>query len=297
MKYDINEYINIILMQKKSIILVEGQDDIEFYNRIALDCNKDLDVIPIELIDGYSEGCEQILKCIESIQEIIKENPIIEEYLLGIIDRDMRYIRGERPSLDCLFMLKYYSYESHFINFNTIKRTLEKITRINEKNIDRKVQIFLEDGLEDKLDKLFIVSLEACKNSLEKEYEGKVGFSVKAGSIYSYWIDKGYQQFNLEELNDFAKEHELKIEDIKNVAKGKWLLRLYCEHTLSKIKKLSEVCNEVIKPCIYCASGKPSKCLWKLKVDLQIDAYENRILESYDKDEVDYIIERISQLK
>ena len=66
MKNDLEETVIAAFMCKQPVILVEGQDDIKFYDNIASLKRLSVGVQAIETIDGYSEGCEQVCNAMRS---------------------------------------------------------------------------------------------------------------------------------------------------------------------------------------------------------------------------------------
>ena len=115
MKNDLEETVIAAFMCKQPVILVEGQDDIKFYDNIASLKRLSVGVQAIETIDGYSEGCEQVCNAMDEVASLIQKDNRLKKYVVGIIDRDVRQYLNNLPVKENLLVLKYYSYETHLI--------------------------------------------------------------------------------------------------------------------------------------------------------------------------------------
>ena len=100
MKYDLAETLNAALMNQEPVVIVEGQDDIKFYDNIALLNGLVINVQPIENIEGYTEGCEKVIEAITEAQSLIKADIRLKRYIMGIIDKDARPFRNTLPTID-----------------------------------------------------------------------------------------------------------------------------------------------------------------------------------------------------
>ncbi|MGQ6466019.1 hypothetical protein ACUNEK_06565 [Serratia sp. IR-2025] len=116
MKYEISEILNTAIMTKSISVIVEGVDDIQVYYGIAKSANKIVEIFPIETIDGYAPGCNHIVTAMDDILELPKANVNIDNYIIGIIDKDVKDFRGEMPTNPLILTLKHYSMESHFVD-------------------------------------------------------------------------------------------------------------------------------------------------------------------------------------
>ena len=74
MKNDLEETVIAAFMCKQPVILVEGQDDIKFYDNIASLKRLSVGVQAIETIDGYSEGCEQVCNAMDEVASLIQKD-------------------------------------------------------------------------------------------------------------------------------------------------------------------------------------------------------------------------------
>lgn len=301
MKYDIDETVAAALMSGEPVILVEGIDDIKFYGNIAEKCNLMINVHAIETIEGYGEGCTEVLRAIEDIQDKIARDDRLQKYVLGIIDRDARYYRGELPNLKCIFVLKYYSYESHLITNVTIKKQIQMMTRVNNSMINDNIINYLLREFDKKLDRAYYIALEALKNSCVPDYKGCVSYSCKAGNIF----DRGafnyiWSKIELKkvELEQFAYEYGITRNDIKYILKGKWWLHLWCELIVEQAKTFHLRCGNVFTECQMCKSGKKDKCLWKQEGNFQMGQLKSFLcsIDAIDLEEIRYVYERLKLL-
>lgn len=128
MRHDIEETVVAAMMSHEPVIIVEGQDDIKFYSNIASRIQCNVGVQAVETIEGYSEGCDQVIAAIEAVQELIAADVRLSKYVLGIIDRDSRHYMNNIPDMDNMLVLKYYSYESHLVTSKSIRRLLGIMT-------------------------------------------------------------------------------------------------------------------------------------------------------------------------
>lgn len=83
MKYDLRETVIAAFMCNKPVIIVEGQDDIKFYDNIATLNGLSVDVQAIETIDGYSEGCEQVCNAMNEVEAIFENDNRLKKYVMG----------------------------------------------------------------------------------------------------------------------------------------------------------------------------------------------------------------------
>lgn len=299
-KMTIEELYNEAIMMDQAIVIVEGRDDIKFYTKLSYDMGKQIEVIAVENISGYNAGCQGVIKLIESIQDEIKKHQDGEKYILGIIDRDARFYRNEIPKLKCLFILKYYSFESHLANSKCLSKIIPKLCDITPNMIDDKLIGFLEKDLSDRFNELFYISLEALKNACEDEYESLFSYNQEAGRVFgkdnlNMYLPK--LELKKKELDEFAENYKIELSDLKKIAKGKWYIHIYSQSVFNNMKELTQQCKQNhIHQCQYCKNGIYDKCMYKLNTKFQRDHLKCLLLQEYDEDEVGYIKDRINLL-
>ncbi|ASR46497.1 hypothetical protein B4V02_07295 [Paenibacillus kribbensis] len=301
MKYNIDEALVAARMASVPLVVVEGHDDIQFYENLLMDLNKEADVLAIDTFENYAEGCDSVIKAVEHVQQQITDNPDLFNYFLGIIDRDARYFRDEIPvDLKGLLVLKYYSFESHLIADHNIKSILPLITSINQSVLTSEIISFLKSGFNDIKQELYYLSLEALKNACVKDYTSILGYSESEGKI----ADNNSRRYlynevviKKRELDDFADGFGLNINKLRLIVKGKWLLQAFSNSILEKINELPIFCfQHAQKKCQYCASGQSNKCLWKTREKYRYNQIANLMMSSYDENEVSYIRSRLNML-
>lgn len=301
MKHEIEEIVNEALMCGEATILVEGLDDIKFYDNVAKKADCTLNIQAIETVEGYNEGCESVIKAIEDIQDLIQRDKRLQPYILGIIDRDGRYYREGLPGLKCLFILKYYSYESHLITKSTIRKQIAYMTKVSDNMITDEIIESIIDEFNKSLKPLYYISLEALKSHCNSEYRGCVTYGKKAGNIFGYNAQEyiwNQIESKIDELNIFADNYGITQRDIKYIAKGKWLLHVWCDLIIRKTKDLYRWCGNKLPQCQMCEVNKADKCLWRVEGNFQISHIMN-YLRSYDvieTEEIKYISERLKLL-
>lgn len=301
MKYDLEETITDAIMTATPAVIVEGRDDVQFYEQIATDSGKEITVYAVENFEEFDTGgCDSVITCIESLQNKINERPENINFVLGIIDKDARHFRNEIPNLLGLFVLHYYSIESHFVTRTNLKRLIADITYVSPGFIDGTTLDFIESGLVADYSDLFYISLEALKGACITDYTAIIGYKATSGKIAvhnsrSEYITEVYKK--RAELDTFADQKNVALSDLKLVAKGKWLLHTFCFSVFGKIKDLSSVCSSgTIKSCQYCLCGRADQCLWKLRFGINYTHLVNTIWNYLDYDEIGYIQTKISSL-
>ncbi len=298
MKYDLRSIVASAIMIGVPTIVVEGHDDISIYSKIAKDVNKEVQVISIDNIEQYTGGCYSVIKFIDDMEEIFEERKDSINHILGIIDRDARYYRNEIPTnRNGILVLKYYSIESHFVTKNNLKYLLNVITYANEQLVDDKCLDYIEKDLPELYKRLFYLSLEALKNACEQDYTGVIGYSDEKGRLLHDVEVNDLVLKKKKELDLFAEKLNIDIKDIKCIAKGKWLLYFYCVNAMEKISILRDACLQgLIITCQCCETDHNDKCLYKLKASYRPDTLIPLIENYIDREEVNYIQDRILKL-
>lgn len=293
MQNDLEETIISALMCNLPVVIVEGQDDIKFYDNIASLNNINIDVRAIETIDGYSEGCEKVCDAMTEAQELIRNDSRLDKYVIGIIDRDVRQYLNRVPEMDNLLVLKYYSYETHLITDKTIRKTVELLTMVPYSMITQDVVNYLRQEFEAGVDALYYFSLEALKKICEPSYSADIEYGVDGGAVIggSKTYKWGLIEQKVDDLDQFALQHNISRDKLKYIAKGKWFLSYWCDFLNKKAKELKGVCGVKLPTCMYCEAGQPQKCLWRTSKSFQVPEIESLLCTTQfiDKDEVGYI--------
>jgi hypothetical protein len=309
-KYDIYDQIAIAIREKTPFIIVESDDDRQIYDNIANYIQKNLTVFYVAEFDDYSNGCEAVIDLIAKIQ-VDLENSMVEKLVLGIIDRDTRpYIDTQaRPYLETkswaklqtykgLFILKYYSIETYFANKNSLAKLISKITYATLKDVNNKIIDYLTQTEQETLLLLFYISVDAFK----EHYLGTENYK----SIKSYAADehgstvskkdflenfsKQHLPIKKQELDNFATEKSISMQDIKLIIKGKWYLYHFVTVCYSQIDTIYN------KNLDFISADK----IFRLKIqgndDLKIRQMYHQILDCIDETELSDIIQRFREL-
>lgn len=231
MKYDLSDTIAAAMMCHEPVVIVEGQDDIKFYDNIASLNGLDIEARAIETIDGYTEGCEHVIEAMDEAQGLFNNDPRLKQYVIGIIDRDVRQFRGTVPIIDNLLVLKYYSYETHLITDTTIKKLIEQLTKVHSSLVTNDVVSFIRNEYEQQDDELYYFSLEALKCSCDASYNADIQYGESGGSLTGGLKARKWSKIEPKrnDLDKFANDKSLSKADIKYIAKGKWYLSSWCE--------------------------------------------------------------------
>lgn len=135
--YNLDDIINEAIINNRPVVIVEGIDDVKIYDNVAKNCSKNVLTTPIELIEGYAEGCNGVIRANTQILINDQENEIPIDLVLLVIDKDVRDFRNELPANNKFsLVLKNYSFESHFVTPNNFKYVLEKTTNATQLLLD-----------------------------------------------------------------------------------------------------------------------------------------------------------------
>ncbi len=297
--YEIDEILNEAVMTGVPTIIVEGIDDIEIYNEIARSVPFDVEVYAVEYIDGFGEGCEQVIKALKELNEIPNTKNNLMNHVLGIIDKDVRDYRGEIPDVKPILILNYYSIESHFISKNIINSTLSLCSKASQELITDQLCTDIMNDVENKLLDLYYISLESLKHSLEKEYETSFRYSFTSGRIQDQKI-KAVIASKKEELDKFACDQGLEpsLETLKSITKGKWLIDVFSYELINIIKSLQGLCEtHKILTCKSCIIKAYDKCLYRIKDGINNNTIKSLAITNTDGTDFKYIIDRITNIK
>ncbi|NBD28008.1 DUF4435 domain-containing protein [Paenibacillus glycinis] len=302
--YTIGQIMAKARMTNRPIIIVEGTDDVPIYEKIVRISGKNIEVKAIENIYGYSEGCESVITCIQDAQGKFNESEENIKYLRGIIDRDVRPFRGEDLlNFKGLFILKYYSIESHFITVNHAEFLLRKIL-VSDNALNSDIVSYIMSDLEEVYQQLFLISLEALKVACDSNYHGVVSYGFSEGQVtreQSLRTIMSQIYLKKEFLESFSEELNLSQDDFRLIIKGKWLLEAFAISVFKKIQALSDHCRDRslanLSQCQYCETGKLHLCHRKIQRHYNNYNIAPSLVKEYiDINEVSYITEELRSL-
>lgn len=286
------------------IIIVEGNDDISIYENIIYSLDMDIEVYASEnlKISDNTAGCIGVKNSLKAIK--LYSNGIdYKKYILGIIDRDATVFRGDDNNIEGLFVLKYYSIESHYITKEIIPFIINHVTKASLKSIDDNISNIIFDKILIKLNDLYYLSLEALKNACESEYESL--FRYEPDSINGIRKNSNFEENRiklkekLEELDSFAQSFNLSknLDSLLLIVKGKWILEDFIFELNNELNNISTLCkNNHIRQCQYCINETYEKCLYKMNSRNEIKNIKRLILNNVNISELDYIRDRIQEL-
>lgn len=298
MVFDATELLNLAIMSKRSILIVEGIDDVPIYERLAKSVEAECDVYASESLCNTREGCDGVIANIKDIREVAEDIPI-ERYVLGVIDRDARFYRGEMPADPAIFALKYYSIESHFVNSCSTAYLIPRVTRATDRLVTDNFIQSIHNSIIPNLQFLYYVSLEALRNACEKEYIAEFGYkkSIKAitnANLHERALNKK------DDLDQFAKRLNLEssLETLLKICKGKWIFETYGDRLHDAIKQLPNQCKRSeITQCQFCAKGNhdSKKCLYRNPAFISSDILQTQAWLNTDVKALGYIKTKLSQ--
>jgi hypothetical protein len=280
-KFEIDEILNMAIMTKTAHVLVEGIDDVAIYEELTRQSSSTCEIFSIEMIDGFSGGCSFVKKAIEELT--VLAGPIaLEEFIVGIVDRDASFYRKELAERPGLFILQNYSIESHFISDETVRKIIQKTTKLPASH--SATHLLPANACVSLINELYYFSLEALKGAVDSTYNAEVGFSDSIG--------RRKDQFTMQKimsksasLDAFASSLNLNmsIECMRLFVKGKWLLTAFSEGLYNEIESLSSRCKKALIPqCKSCSANITAPCFYKAK-----DGYTHRTLYELAKDCID----------
>lgn len=316
LKHKLSNILTKAIMRQQPIVIVEGNDDRQLYGRIAKEIKKDLKIYAVAEFEDFAAGCDNVIKCLDTLQIKFTTNPANRSYILGIIDRDSRPYRALKADeidyrgLLGLLVLKYYSIETYFANRNSLKQLLTKATYAIESDINTEILDFVEKNLDSSFEKLYYLSLEALQNACDSTYSTVIGYST------NYTNGKDLTEFHIVEhtsssyllglimpkkanLDAFAQEKSINqnVLDLKRIAKGKWYLYNYIYHISTQIQNIQEE-HKNSGGQFHSNNFYNDIFLLKIKGDIQTIRHQLyiQILECIDNAECDDIISAFQTL-
>ncbi len=300
-KYEPDELIIEAKMSGTAIIIVEGSDDIPLYENLINSLNsKNIEVYASEnlIISNNTKGCKGVLKALEQINEF--SNGIdIEKYILGIIDKDVSDFREENFNLKGLFILKYYSIESHFVVPDNLLYVISQVTNASislSQTMNQKINLFncvVNNMSED----LFYISLDALQNACKRNYVATYKYSDNIINILNTPDYKLRLTDKISDLDSFANNKNIQnnLDNLLLIVKGKWLLDYYVLKIKQLLDTLPNQCN-INKLCQFCKSEKHNNCSFKTLFNINTNAIKTLILKNTSIDSLNYIKERINKM-
>lgn len=302
LKYDLFDIMASAVMSNP-VLIVEGKDDYQIYSNLTKVIGKAIDVYPSNYFKDTNSGCTGVISCLEILQPKFLERDKNLEKVLGIIDKDSRLYRNEmRDDLLGLFVTKYYSIETYFVNDECLKNVLSKITYATKNDFKADAIQLIKNRFQILVEDLYIMSLEALKNACEVGYSSVLGYDYSENKIVeqgskNYYL--GLLQSKINDLQDFAFSKNVSIDDVKLIAKGKWYLYAFAYVIANSVSDLKINCRAgIISQCKACCIGNYNDCLLNTRQpSYKAEVIHDMLLEYFDINELSDIIGAINRLK
>ena len=185
-----------------------------------------------------------MLQAVLDIQVSIQKDLRLEKFFLGIIDGDYCAYKKDIPTgLKCLFILKYYSFESHFVTDYSISGFVSSVTRAKKKEMTPKIMSILNEGVEGIKMDLYYAGLEALKGRLDTTYQSVVSYDKAPETLYQCQKNSTRTIMDeildkREELERFAEQIDVSKKQYLHIARGKWLLYSFANTVYNNIRKV-----------------------------------------------------------
>lgn len=298
MRLSIDEVLNEAIMSSTPVIIVEGIDDLKIYTSVAKSVLKKCEVYPVETINGYSAGCNHVIAAIRDLYNLNDSIHPIENFVLGVIDRDAREFRDELPSEAAIFALDYYSMESHFVCEEVFFSAIRQHAKVHSDKLGPNFSAQLFSKIEKEMLDLYYFSLEALQCALDPSYKAEFKYSSSHDKrlfepIRSNVLAKKAQ------LDQLADRFNLKpdLESLKKITQGKCLLSAFSKIVYMTLCEFTSYCGKFgSEQCEFCRNSITNKCTFRIK-----DGVTDRTLYSYASENttlacLDYIRQRISSI-
>jgi len=296
-KYEPDEILNLAIMSKSPCIIVEGVDDIRIYEGVAGSVDVPCEVYPVEMIEGLPGGSVGVIQAMSVIESLsMPAGKSAHHFVMGIIDRDARFFRGELPALASVFCLDLYSIENHFVSKYAIKPAVDRLTRVSP-SVGVDVEL-IYSNIEAALSDLYYFSLEALKGAVDSGYQSVVGFSSNVGRRKDV-ATAAQLHLKKVDLDLFAASHGLTsdINSLRKFVKGKWLLHAFAEGLYDEVAQLVSRCKSAsIIQCRMCQLDLAGPCLFRLRDGLNKNSLCSILLDFIHLPDFDYIRERFRSL-
>lgn len=298
MEFNLEEIYIQSIMTKIATVIVEGVDDVPVYDSICNKLGKKYDVVAVENIDDFPEGSTGVIQAMEKISTIPPSQHTPHNYILGIIDKDVRDHRREVPQNDLIFMLEQYSMESHFVSKEALKGIINRSIKVTSNLKGEELNDFIYQKVLESISELYLYSLEALKGATDSTYTSAFSYSYKYGRIKDPVIK---QKISIKKASLMAYADSLGIteciDSLKNMSKGKWLLSYFCEQLETIFQNLPNDCgNSHIEKCQFCINEALNKCQYKLKEGITNLTIKGFALEEVEGTELNYIRSRLESM-
>jgi predicted DNA-binding protein len=296
--YSAKDFVWLVLKKKKKpYILVEGKDDIAFYENIIESISKDYVVKPIGRYKN-SSNCTAVIEFMQELDEVLNRDEH-RKYFLGIIDGDARKHRGTLPKENSLlYILQYYSWESYFIGREVVEKSIKNFLKTRSLLTDEVIEIVYNEHIEKYLlDELWLCALKRLKDG-DSDEKCNQDDSINRLDRDSQFI-KQLKELE-DDLSQFAIENQLicNHETLLEITKGKWGLNFFIKKYLQVLKKLPSLCtNGIISTCDYCEENDIQNCLYELKAHYKEEHIQADMINLTNLSSLTPIKERLKQLK
>lgn len=295
--FEADELLNSAIMNKLPVIIVEGCDDIPIYERLALDMGRDCEVYASENILSGKAGCSGVLEHLTTIRDN-SEGMDISPYILGVIDRDARYYRGDIPSDNALLVLEFYSIETHFVSSEAVRFLVERTTRATGHLTSEADAAIIFESIKSELEKLRVFSLEALRKACDQGYDACIGYGDKVRAV----LRSGHEDsLRGKEADLEAFGAAIGVEDgwggLLAICKGKWLLEVFIDEFKKQVALLPQFCADgLISQCQSCLRQVHKNCLYKMTANFDVTHLRQMLLQDVSQPSFDYIRARFGGL-
>jgi hypothetical protein len=286
-------------MTKVPTVIVEGIDDMQVYDDIAKSAGVKVSILASELIKPNKAGCDGVKELMASIDDLPQRKYNLSKYVVGIIDKDVCDFRGEIEPYNCLFTLRYYSMESHYICKTNLLRTIKRSTKVTSELLNSDLEEKVTDMLISSFERLYYASLEALSHSLDKDYQAEFSYSNKIARVYCDNSLYAKIEAKKETLTHLASNHEIcfSLESMRKFIKGKWLMEIYTRELEKVIKSLPDLCgSDMVAACSFCIGGVEDKCSYIAKETLSKATIKHLIMDDVSSCNFDYIRDKFNSL-
>ncbi len=285
-------------MTKTPTVVVEGIDDVPVYDNLAEQLEGTFQILAVENIDGYSAGCDGVTSAMDYINGLSPSKFNYKKFIVGIIDKDIKDYRGEISSNGYIFPLKYYSMESHFVCREITNELIKFSTKTTSGMRGEVLESYVYNKVISSLNLLYLISLEALKGGIDRNYTAEVSFSSNVGRFKDPTLISRIREKE-ELLLSFAHSLELSfsIESMRKFVKGKWLLEVFCIEIEKVIKTLSLECsNNEFDTCQFCISEAYDKCLYKIKDGINHKVIKCHAMNFTNNSNFEYIKSKLNEM-